>query len=137
VTVYTEIKDTVYLDRVKLDKQIDTVYYSEPFKAEISRYSGSEDMTYGKIDWTAETTGKLVNLEFKPILSIPEKVVTNTIEREITRTVFNRGIYAGGMVNEKLKPSISASYIDKSISIDYLYNLNRKEHSIGMKLKVF
>ncbi len=129
--------DTVFIDRVKLEKKIDTIYYSTELDAEISLYEGVEDIEYGQLFWKAETTGQLVSLRFNPSLKIPEKTITNTVTRTEKTTIYNKGIYAGGMVNDKMSPSLSASYIDKKYSFDYQYSIPRKEHSIGVKIKIF
>lgn len=129
--------DTIFIDRVKLKNRIDTIYYSTDLDADISLYEGVEDIEYGQLFWKAETTGQLVSLRLNPSLKIPEKTITNTVTRTEKTTIYNKGIYAGGMVNDKLLPSLSASYIDKKYSFDYQYSIPRKEHSIGVKIKIF
>lgn len=137
LTILKTSIDTVFLDRVTLKTKIDTVYHSPELDAEISLYEGVEDIEYGQLFWKAETTGQLVSLRFNPSLKIPEKTITNTVTRNEKTTVYNKGLYAGGMVNQNLKPSLTASYIDKKYSFDYQYSIPRKEHSIGVKMKIF
>lgn len=137
VTVINESIDTVFLDRVTLKTKIDTVYHSPELDAEISLYEGVEDIEYGQLFWKAETTGELVSLRLNPSLKVPEKTITNTVTRTEKTTVYNKGLYAGGMVTNSGLPSLSASYIDKKYSFDYQYSIPRKEHSIGVKIKIF
>ena len=76
----------MFLTDTVLQHHIDTVYYSVPFEATVTAYSGSKVLDYGSIDWRAETTGKLVNLSFTPSFEIP--TITKEIEtvRTITKT---------------------------------------------------
>lgn len=137
LTVEKIVEKPVFLDRLKLEKHIDTVYYSEDYESEISLYEGVEDIEYGQLFWKAETTGQLLSMKFNPSLKIPEKTITNTVTRTEKTTVYNKGLYAGGMVDQNLSPSLSASYIDKKYSFDYQYSIPRKEHSVGVKMKIF
>lgn len=136
-TIFTAHVDTVFLTDTVLQHHIDTVYYSVPFEATVSVYSGSKVLDYGSIDWMAETTGKLVNLSFTPSFDIP--TITKEIEtvRTITKTRDLRGLYAGASASLDLDYKIGASYMDRDWQFNYDYQPKAGMHWVGVKRRVF
>lgn len=136
-TIFTAHADTVFLTETVLEERIDTVYYSEPYKASVSVYSGSEVLDYGSIDWRAETTGKLVNLSFTPSFEIP--TITKEIEtvRTITKTRDLRGLYAGASARLDLDYKIGASYVDRDWQVNAEYQPRQDVWWLGVKKRVF
>lgn len=136
-TIFTAYKDTVFLTDTVLQHHIDTVYYSVPFEATVTAYSGSKVLDYGSIDWRAETTGKLVNLSFTPSFEIP--TITKEIEtvRTITKTRDLRGLYAGASASLDLDYKIGASYVDRDWQFNYDYQPKIGAHWVGVKKRVF
>lgn len=136
-TIFTSHADTVFLTETILYERIDTVYYSEPFKADISVYSGSELLDYGSIDWMAETTGKLVNLSFTPSFEIP--TITKEIEtvRTITKTRDLKGLYAGASASLDLDYKLGASYVDRDWQFNYDYQPKLDAHWVGVRRRIF
>lgn len=137
-TVYTEPEtDTIFIDRVRLKTLIDTVYYSEPFKAQISQYKGLEEIEYGTISWMAETTGELTKMDIVPNISVP--VITKEVERvkTITKTRDLRGLYIGGSVSNSIDWKAGASYVDRDWQVNYDYQPSNKMHWAGIKRRIF
>ena len=136
-TIFTAYKDTVFLTDTVLQHHIDTFYYSVPFEATVTAYSGSKALEYGSIDWMAETTGKLVNLSFTPSFEIP--TITKEIEtvRTITKTRDLRGLYAGASASLDLDYKIGASYVDRDWVFNYDYQPKVGMHWVGVKKRVF
>lgn len=135
-TVYQVETETLRVPYEVLVERIDTVYYSKPFEANISRYSGSEVITYGKIDWMAETTGKLTDITITPYLDLP--VITKEIEKTktITQTRDLRGLYLGGGVSNKIDWKAGVSYVDKDWLFGYDYEIGREIHWLGFKRRL-
>ena len=136
-TIFTAYKDTVFLTDTVLQHHIDTVYYSVPFEATVTAYSGSKVLDYGSIDWRAETTGKLVNLSFTPSFDIP--TITKEIEtvKTVTQTIDLRGLYAGASASIDLDYKVGASYVDRDWQFNYDYQPKVKMHWVGVKKRLF
>lgn len=136
-TIFTAHVDTVYLTETVLEERIDTVYYSEPYKATVSVYSGSEVLDYGSIDWRAETTGKLVNLNFTPSIEIPTIIKEIETVKTVTQTRDLRGLYAGASASLDLDYKLGASYVDKDWQFNYDYQPKAGMHWVGVKRRLF
>ena len=136
-TIFTAHKDTVFLTDTVLHHHIDTVYYSVPFEATVTAYSGSKVLDYGSIDWRAETTGKLVNLSFTPSFEIP--TITKEIEtvRTITKTRDLKGLYAGASASLDLDYKIGASYVNRDWQVNAEYQPRQDIWWLGVKRRVF
>lgn len=136
-TIFTAHADTVFLTETVLEERIDTVYYSEPYKASVSVYSGSEVLDYGSIDWRAETTGKMVNLSFTPSIEIPTIIKEIETVKTVTQTRDLRGLYAGASANLDLDYKLGASYVDRDWQFNYDYQPKVGMHWVGVKRRVF
>lgn len=136
-TVYHSEIDTVFIPYETLVETIDTVYYSKPFKADISRYSGKEVLDYGSIDWMAETTGKLTNLRIVPNLQLPTIVKEIETVKTVTTVKDLRGLYAGAGINQNIGYKVGASYVDKDWQFNYDYQPKDKIHWVGVKKRLF
>src|SRR5690554_4016361 len=136
-TLYRSQIDTVFITELILEERVDTVYYSEPYKADISVYSGRETLEYGYIDWRSETTGKMINFSMIPHLNIP--TITNRIEtvKTVTETRDLRGVYAGASVSDRIDYKLGASYVDRNWLFSYDYQPREKSHWLGIRKRVF
>ncbi len=136
-TIFTAHSDTVFLTDTVLHHHIDTVYYSVPFEATVTAYSGSKVLDYGTIDWRAETTGKLVNLSFTPSIEIPTIIKEIETVKTVTQTRDLRGLYAGASASLDLDYKLGASYVDRDWQFNYDYQPKVKMHWVGVKRRVF
>lgn len=136
-TIFTSHADTVFLTDTVLQHHIDTVYYSVPFEATVTAYSGSKVLDYGIIDWRAETTGKLVNLSFTPSIEIPTIIKEIETVKIVTQTRDLRGFYAGASASLDLDYKIGASYVDRDWQFNYDYQPKVRMHWVGVKRRVF
>ena len=136
-TIFTAHTDTVYIPYETLVETIDTVYYSEPFKADISVYRGSEELEYGNVDWRAETTGKLVNFSMIPHLQLPTIIKEIETVKTVTQTRDLRGLYAGASASLDLDYKLGASYVDRDWQFNYDYQPKIGAHWVGVKRRVF
>ncbi len=136
-TIFTAHADTVFLTDTVLKYHIDTVYYSVPFEANVTAYSGSKVLEYGSIDWRAETTGKLVNLSFTPSIEIPTIIKEIETVKTVTQTRDLRGLYAGASASLDLDYKLGASYVDKDWQFNYDYHPKVRTHWVGVKRRLF
>lgn len=136
-TIFTAHADTVFLTETVLQHHIDTVYYSIPFEANVTSYSGSKALDYGTIDWRAETTGKLVNLSFTPSIEIPTIIKEIETVKTVTQTRDLRGLYAGASASLDLGYKLGASYVDRDWQFNYDYQPKARMHWVGVKRRLF
>src|SRR5690606_21242111 len=136
-TIFTAHKDTVFLTDTVLQHHIDTVYYSVPFEATVTAYSGSKALEYGSIDWRAETTGKLVNLSFTPSFEIPTIIKEIETVRTITKTRDLKGLYAGASASLDLDYKLGASYVDRDWQVNAEYQPRKDIWWLGVKKRLF
>lgn len=105
----------------------------------IRYYSGTNSFEYGKLDWKISTGGVLQSYEFKPQFEIP----TVTIEKEKTltetKTIIQRGLFAGGGMNSRGSFHSGATYLGNNFLIEYNFSPAKQvqTHQIGFKVKVF
>lgn len=109
----------------------------------VRNYTGSYQFDYGKFDWSIETGGVLGAYSFKPILTIP----TVTVEKEKTvtetKTIIQKGLFAGAGINSKADFHIGASYLGEKYLIEYNFTpatarpISVNIHQVGFKYKIF
>lgn len=110
----------------------------------VRTYTGTYQFDYGKFDWSIETGGILSAYSFKPTITIPtvtvdkEKVITHT------KTIIQKGLFAGGGINSKADFHIGATYLGEKYLIEYnivpqtvqTYPITLV-HQVGFKYKIF
>lgn len=136
-TVFQSHKEPIYIPYEVLVEKIDTVYYSKPFEATVSRYKGSEALQYGSIEWSAETTGKLLNFKVTPNLQLPTVIKEIETVKTVTTVRDLRGLYAGAGINQEFGYKVGASYVDKDWQFNYDYQPKDKIHWVGVKKRLF
>lgn len=138
-TVYVALRDTIYRAKPVNRYVRDTIYITETdtLLLPIKSFSETFPNQYGFITAFGETTGDLLKLNLATNLSIP--TVTNTVTKTETTTIVEKpkGLYVGGSINSELIPSLGASYLDKSLMLDYSFMPKSKVHTIGVKKKLF
>lgn len=138
-TVYVTERDTIYRNKPITRYLRDTVYITEidTFNLPIKSFSETFPNQYGSITAFGETAGDLLKLNLATDLMIPE--VTNTVTKTetVTNTIKPKGLYLGASISSELIPNVGASYLDKSLMIDYSFTPKSKIHSIGVKKKLF
>jgi hypothetical protein len=137
-TIYYSLpKDTVYLTKEKIKHSVlrDTVLIG-PIKPILKAFTAYYPLEYGNIYITGEVIGEVTKLGFSNDLKIP--VVTNTIREEKIKTLYNKGLYLGGGVNNFNNPvlSVNANYVTKDIIIGYQYSFN-KSHGLNFSKRLF
>lgn len=167
VETKTEIKETVKTDTTF--HQVDTTFSAkatpkkpikpkkvkpkdpekdpEPEKYDsIRSYAGTYHFDYGKFDWSINTGGILDSYTFNPTFTIPtittEKVKTITQ----TRTIIQKGVFAGGGMNSAGNFHAGASYLGRNFMVDYHFTpaiaaqpnvVPVNVHQVGFKYKIF
>ncbi|AWW32186.1 hypothetical protein DN752_19700 [Echinicola strongylocentroti] len=110
----------------------------EPEKYDsIRHYQGSDPHLYGRVNWKATTGGYLQHLEINPVLDIPIRTVTNTIERNTTKVMHPKGLYATGGISSYFKYSVGATYLNNKSLIGYEYTPQLDLHEIKVGFKVW
>lgn len=136
-TVYLYARDTITIDRtrVQIEYVTDTVIEKQSFP--INRFTGLESTLYGDIGYTGLVAGHFLNMQLNTNFKFPS--LETTINRETTRTrvIKPRGLYIGGSVSDQIQYSAGASYLDNVWLFDYRYDVGVKSHSIGIKRKIF
>ena len=114
-----------------------------PVYDSIRSYSGTHYFQYGKFDWSINTKGMLDSYTFNPQFSVPQ---VNTVkERTITqtRTIIQKGIFAGGGMNSQGQFHAGATYLGNKFLIEYNYTpagiqpIPIGVHQVGFKYKIF
>ena len=116
----------------------------EPEKYDsIRHYEGTYHFDYGKFDWSINTGGILEGYTFTPIFDIPtvstqkQKTVTQT------KTIIQRGVFAGAGMNTLSQFHVGATYLGKNFLIDYNFTpagvqaVPVNVHQVGFKYKIF
>jgi hypothetical protein len=136
-TIYTQVRDTVYVPKMWIKSQVlrDTVLVD--FKPQISLFKTSIPSEYGSTHVSGEVLGEVLKMTATNDFKIP--VVTNTITNTETKTIIQKpkGIYLGAGVNSLLKPSASVAYLDNKYLFQYQYQPLQKVHQIGVSKKLF
>lgn len=115
----------------------------KPVYDSIRSYSGTYVYDYGKFDWTIDTKGMLDSYTFNPQFSVPQ--VTTVKEKTITqtRTIIQKGVFAGGGMNSQGYFHAGATYLGNKFLIEYNYTPAGLQpvpvgvHQVGFKYKVF
>lgn len=116
----------------------------EPEKYDSVRtYKGTHHFDYGKFDWSIDTGGTLHGYTFTPTFTIP--TVTNEKVKTITqtKTIIQRGLFAGGGINNQGDFHAGATYLGKKFLIEYNYTPSQIQpipvniHQVGFKYKIF
>lgn len=116
----------------------------EPEKYDsIRHYAGTYHFDYGKFDWSINTGGVLNGYTFTPIFEIPtvatqkEKTITQT------KTIIQRGLFAGAGMNTLSQFHVGATYLGKNFLIEYNFVPKRVQtiqyggiHQVGFKYKI-
>ena len=136
-TVYKEIKDTVYVPKTKIKKEVlrDTILVDS--KPTISSFSATTPFEYGNTYVNGEVLGEVLKMNVTNDFKIP--VVTNTITNTETKTIIkkSKGLYLGASINSLLDPGATASYVDNKYIFQYQYQPVTKIHSLGVSKKLF
>ena len=135
-TVYREVRDTIRVpyDRIKTVYLRDTVILNRSYP--LNRFSGLEPVLYGDIGYLGLVAGHLLKIDLTTNFRIPE--ITNTINRETTRTVIQKakGLYGTGGINSEFNFGVGATYLnDKSlIGVEYIPQTKTIDAKVGFKL---
>jgi hypothetical protein len=136
-TIYTQVRDTVYVPKMWIKSQVlrDTVLVD--FKPQISLFKTSIPSEYGSTHVSGEVLGEVLKMTATNDFKIP--VVTNTITNTETKTIIQKpkGIYLGAGVNSLLKPSASVAYLDNKYLFQYQYQPVTNIHTLGVSKKLF
>lgn len=136
-TVYVEVRDTVTVIKTEIDQRVirDTVLID--YEPKIRAYRALLPVTYGDVAVSGEVLGEVLQMKATAAFDIP--TVTNTIEKTTTTTIKdNRGsLYVGGMINQLLEPSVSATYSKNDFLFNYQYNFQQRSHAVGVSKKLF
>ena len=115
-----------------------------PVYDSIRSYSGTYHFDYGKFDWSIDTRGVLDSYTFNPQFTVPQ--VTTTKEKTIiqTRTIIQKGVFAGGGMNTAGQFHAGATYLGNKFLIEYNFVPQTVQnisyggvHQVGFKYKVF
>lgn len=130
--------------RPKKVRPTDTAEDPEPEKYDSVRsYSGTHHFQYGKFDWSLQTGGVLHGFEFTPSFEIPQ---VNTVKEKTitqTRTIIQKGLFAGGGVNNLGDFHAGATYLGNKFLIEYNFTpatiqpVPVNVHQVGFKYKIF
>lgn len=115
----------------------------KPAYDSIRSYTGTYHFDYGKFDWSIDTKGILDSYTFNPQFSVPQ--VTTTKEKTIiqTRTIIQKGVFAGGGMNSAGQFHAGATYLGNKFMIEYnftpagLQPVPVNVHQVGFKYKIF
>jgi hypothetical protein len=136
-TLIVEVKDTVYVPKIKIKTEVlrDTVLVN--FKPQISQFNASFPFEYGSTKVSGEVLGEVLKMTATSDFKIP--VVINTITNTETKTIVQKpkGIYVGAGVNSLIQPSASVSYLDNKYIFQYQFQPLQKVHQIGVAKKLF
>jgi len=136
-TVYKEIKDTVYVPKTKIKKEVlrDTILVD--YKPTISSFSTTTPFEYGNTYVNGEVLGEVLKMNVTNDFKIP--VVTNTITNTETKTIIkkSKGVYLGANISSLLQPGATASYVDDKYMFQYQYQPMTKIHTLGVSKKLF
>ena len=136
-TVYKEIKDTVYVPKMRIKSQVlrDTILVNH--KPVIKSFSTTTPFEYGNTYVSGEVLGDVLKMSVTNDFKIP--TVTNTITNTETKTIIQKpkGIYIGASINSLLDPGAKVSYLDNKYLFQYQYQPVTKVHSLGISKKLF
>ena len=136
-TIYKEIKDTVYIPKTKIKKEVlrDTILVD--YKPVINSFSTITPFEYGKTYVSGEVLGEVLKMTVTNDFKIP--TVTNTITNTETKTIIQKpkGIYVGASINSLLDPAAKVAYLDNKYLFQYQYQPVTKIHSLGISKKLF
>lgn len=116
----------------------------KPSYDSIRSYTGTYHFDYGKFDWSIDTKGILDSYTFNPQFSVPQ--VTTTKEKTIiqTRTIIQKGVFAGGGMNTAGQFHAGATYLGNKFLIEYNFVPQTVQtlsyggvHQVGFKYKIF
>lgn len=116
----------------------------EPEKYDsVRNYTGTYQFDYGKFDWSIQTGGILNGYTFKPSFTVPaitvqkEKVITET------KTIIQKGLFAGGGINSQGNIHAGAAYLGNKFLVEYNFvpltvqTFPNGVHQVGFKYKIF
>jgi len=136
-TIYTQVRDTVYVPKSKIKTEVlrDTVLLD--FKPKISLFKASIPSEYGSTHLSGEVLGEVLKMTATNDFKIP--VVTNTITETKTETIIkkSKGIYLGASVNSLLDPGAKVSYLDNKYLFSYQFQPLQKLHTLSVSKKIF
>ena len=136
-TIYKEIKDTVYIPKTKIKKEVlrDTILVN--YKPTIKSFSATTPFEYGKTYVSGEVLGEVLKMTVTNDFKIP--TATNTITNTETKTIIQKpkGIYIGASINSLLDPGAKVAYLDNKYLFQYQYQPVTKVHSLGISKKLF
>jgi len=113
----------------------DSVFVDKPFLAPLRRFNGQRAFLYGNTYFNATVAGELLDMEITNDFKI--KTITNTITKETKTVIKPKGLYVGIMGNSNIGAGPSVDYLDNNYLFSYNYDAVNKNHSIGIKKKIF
>jgi hypothetical protein len=136
-TIYTQVRDTVYVPKMWIKSQVlrDTIIIN--FKPQIKAFETTFPFEHGSTKVSGEVLGEVTKMTAINDYKLP--VVTNTITETKTETIIkkSKGLYLGANFNSLLDPGASASYVDDKYIFQYQYQPVTKIHSLGISKKLF
>ena len=136
-TLIVELKDTIYIPKIKIKTEFlrDTILID--FKPKISRFETTFPFDYGSTSVSGEVLGEVLKMTATNDYNIP--VVTNTIIETKTETIIKKpkGIYLGGGINSLMQPSGKIAYLDNRYLFTYQFQPIQRVHQIGVAKKLF
>jgi len=137
-TVFSHSVDTVFLTKREIKQTVirDTVLI-KPIEPKIKAFQAVYPLQYGNATVSGEVLGEVLKMGITTDFNIP--VVTNTIEKETTKTIVKKpsGFYASGWVDSNFIPSIGANYLRDKFIVNYKYTPLERVHSVGLGVKIF
>jgi hypothetical protein len=137
-TVYSHSIDTVYLTKKEIKQTVirDTVLI-KPMEPKIKAFEAVYPLQYGNATVSGEVLGEVLKMGITTDFNIP--VVTNTIEKETTKTIVKKpsGFYASGWVDSNFIPSIGGTYLRDRLILNYKYTPLENKHSVGLGMRIF
>jgi hypothetical protein len=136
-TVYKEIKDTVYVPKMRIKSQVirDTILVDQ--KPTIKSFSATTPFEYGNTYVNGEVLGDVLKMSVTNDFKIP--TTTNTITNTEIKTIIQKpkGIYIGASISSLLDPGAKVTYLDNKYIFQYQYQPVTKVHSLGISKKLF
>lgn len=144
--------DTVFVEKATMEVPIQpkkveekTTDSPEPEKYDSLRtYSGTYVFDQGKFDWKIKTGGILEGYEFKPTFEIPAVTVTKEKTVTHTKTITQKGLFAGGGMNTAGQFHAGATYLGNKFLVEYNFvpltvqtGAYAPVHQVGFKYKIF
>lgn len=134
-TVYTVIRDTVFINKPKYIYERDTII--ENYKPKIRGFKETYSTLYGNISIQGEVLGELRYTSLTSDLRVPQITNTITKEKNTTTVIKPSGVFLTGGISSYFVYTIGATYLKDKSLIGYEYQPQLDLHSIKVGFKVF